>query len=969
MISLPARLSGAKCATIALALGSLSPALFAQDLVREINFVRGLAKEMKFIELAKSESDRLATVFRGAGDQDRIAQLAVEVSYYGARSRSDRAQQRTLFKETVEKSKELIDRSTDGDVKLQAQTTLANASQDFGQFLTEELDIARDEDPQRVPELQEETIGVLKAGKEACAAVKTALSTQREDSEKNIEHGLMWMKGAVLTREQAKADKENRVVLVDRAIEELEEMVLDYGEESALGLRGLFEIAQCYEVKNQMDQAITWYTDTIDSITISLDAALKGELQLSPEMQGFLFGMMQEVYVRAGETMAREGAEGTAKLFADFRANIEKFGEKGLDIFDVVSPTYGHLMLLAECRFQAESGDATKVQEALAMTQRINDKHPADYVGVRAKAVLSDILSAQSGLVSGALLFEVGKGDLQNKNYEAGIKGMRSAIATMTPAEQKTLGLEAHRMLGDAYRRTDRDLEAIIALSNGLKQFGVAEKEGAAEPDPMAELSSDVADTLDRTVAAHKRQTKEDSFFDGFWSEQVTLAAKFSSGGANKLANKNGNSLFTDGKFAEAAAEFAKVTPDYIYYEQARVRLARAQQSLGDFAASRATIAEYEKYVADHELSARDTGKQTVRKASQAAAAYNDVQMTYYEARGNENFKLKRELKNYPAAVKSIQTFLSNYAVDGELYVPQVLAYLGRLYVDTGALTEAEQAYNQLKAKDESRASRLASEIFQEYQALVKSQEAEVDKAIATGKTEAEITKAKSEVTAARRQLTALGTDYINTSPQPQLAILVATMSSWAELKDWQRVDDVAKKTLSIYGNVTDEGDKRVVDQLVRPMVGEALLQQHRWQEAYDMLVAAEKANPTQWDLKRQIARALGGWFEFNEQGSGVRWPGLDRPVEAYMKYYGDPTDSYRIWATRPDVQKFSLEWYEFMWESYWFSKQAGLKDSKFKDTADTFYRKAKSTNDFETLKQFGAKGELLHRYFRANRQ
>ena len=68
-------------------------------------------------------------------------------------------------------------------------------------------------------------------------------------------------------------------------------------------------------------------------------------------------------------------------------------------------------------------------------------------------------------------------------------------------------------------------------------------------------------------------------------------------------------------------------------------------------------------------------------------------------------------------------------------------------------------------------------------------------------------------------------------------------------------------------------------------------------------------------------------------------------------------------------MQKFSLEWYEFMWESYWFSKQAGLKDSKFKDTADTFYRKAKSTNDFETLKQFGAKGELLHRYFRANRQ
>lgn len=967
MISLPVRLSGAKCAAIALALGSLSPALFAQELVREINFVRALAKEMKFIELAKSESDRLATAYRGAGDQDRIAQLAVEVAYYGARSRNDRTLQRDLFKETVDKCQELIDRSTDADVKLQAQTTLAEASQDFGQFLIEELDIARDSDPQKVPELQDATIAVLKAGKDACAAVKASLSSLREDPQKNIEFGLMWMKLAVLTREQAKADKENRGVLVDRAIEELEEMVLDFGEESALGLRGLFEIAQCYEVKGAMDEAISWYTDTIDQITLSLNDALEGKLDLPPDLQTFLFGMMQEVYVRAGETMAREGADGTEKLFADFHANIKKFGEQGLDIFDIVSPTYGHLMLLAESRFKAESGDTTKVQEALAMTQRINDKHPADYVGVRAKAVLSDILAVQSGLVSGALLFEVGKGDLQKKNYEAAIKGMRAAIATMTAEEAKTLGLEAHRMLGDAFRRTDRDLEAIIALGNGLTQFGVEGKDGEAEPDPIAELSSDVADTLDRTVSAHKRQTKEDPFFKKFWEDMVKLAAVYSSGGANKLANKNGNKLFSDGQFAEAAAEFAKIESDYVYYEQARVRLARAQMSMGDFAASRATIAAYRQYVSDTQLSARDTGKQTVRKAALAAAAYNDVQMAYYEARGNDKFNLKRDLKNYDAATKSIQTFLTNFASDGELYVPQVLAYLGRLHVDTGALTEAEQAYNQLKAQDGARASRLASEIFQEYQTLVKSQEQEVDKAIASNKTDSEINAAKNEVIAARRQLTALGTDYINSSPKPQLAILVATMSNWAELRDWQRVDDVAKKTLAIYGNVTDESEKRVVDLLVRPMVGEALLQQRRFQEAYDMLVAAETANPTQWDLKRQIARALGGWFEFSETGQSVRVPGLDRPIEAYMKYYGHPTESYRVWMTRDDVKKFSFEWYEFMWESYWFAKQAGAKDSKYKAFADTFYSKARSTNNFETLKQYGAKGNLLHRYFRAN--
>ncbi|MFT4514052.1 MAG: tetratricopeptide (TPR) repeat protein [Planctomycetota bacterium] len=966
MISLPVRLNGAKCAAFALAISSFSSALLAQDLVREINFVRALAKEMRFIELAKSEADRLATTFRGAGDQDRIAQLSVEVAYYGARSRSDRTLQRTLFKETVEKSQELIDRSTDGDVKLQAQQTLANASQDFGQFLIEELEIARDQTPESVPDLQKETIDVLKAGQTACAAVMSSLASERKDPQKNIEHGLMWMKGAVLKREQARADKENRSVLVDRAVEDLEEMVLDYGEESALGLRGLFEIAQCYEVKNEMDEAISWYTDTIDSLTLSLDAALEGELTLTGDMQNFLFGMMQEVYVRAGETMAREGAAGTEKLFADFRANIIKFGQEDLTVFEIVSDTYGHLMLLAEARYKAESGDPAKVQEALAMTQRINDKHPADYVGVRAKAVLSDILSVQKGLVSGALLFEVGKGDLQKKRYEPAIQGLRSAIATMTDAENKTLGLDAHSMLGDAYRRTDRSLEAIFALSNGLKAFGKKGKEG--DPDPMVALSSDVADTLDRTISSHKRLTKNDTFFNKFWQDGLELAAVYSTGGANKLARKSGIAFFNDKKFAEAAAEFAKISNDYVYYEQVRVRMGRAQMSLGDFVASRKTIADYRKYVADNALGSRDNNKLKVRTAALAAAAYNDVQMAYFEARGHTGFKLERNLKNYGAATQAVQTFVSNYATDGALYLPQVLAYLGRLHVDTGALAEAEKAYTQLKVKDQARASRLASEIFQEYQNLVKSQIAEVDKAIASGKADGELQKAKSEVADARKQLTALGTDYINGSPKPQLAILVATMSNWAELREWQRVDDVAKKTLVLYGDVSDASEQRVVDLLVRPMVGEALLQQRRFQEAYDMLVAAETANPAQWDLKRQIARALGGWFEFSETGQPVRVPGLDRPVEAYMKYYGHPTESYRIWATRPDVKVYGIDWYEFMWESYWFAKQAGTKDSKFKDTAATFYRKSKSTNDFATLKQHGIKGALLHRYFRSNR-
>ena len=86
------------------------------------------------------------------------------------------------------------------------------------------------------------------------------------------------------------------------------------------------------------------------------------------------------------------------------------------------------------------------------------------------------------------------------------------------------------------------------------------------------------------------------------------------------------------------------------------------------------------------------------------------------------------------------------------------------------------------------------------------------------------------------------------------------------------------------------------------------------------------------------------------------------------MKYYGDPEKSYRIWMSRPEIKKFSLEWYRFMWESYWFAKQAGKKDGKFNDTAGSFYRLARSTDDFATLRSYGAEGLKLLSYFQTNR-
>jgi hypothetical protein len=54
----------------------------------------------------------------------------------------------------------------------------------------------------------------------------------------------MWMRRACWSREQARAVKADRGVTPSRAVDDLTEMVLE-AEETAIGLRGLFEIAQC----------------------------------------------------------------------------------------------------------------------------------------------------------------------------------------------------------------------------------------------------------------------------------------------------------------------------------------------------------------------------------------------------------------------------------------------------------------------------------------------------------------------------------------------------------------------------------------------------------------------------------------------------------------------------------------------------------------------------------------------------
>lgn len=944
--------------------GLLCPAASAQgpgQLDREIGFVRALAREMQLVSLAQGEVQRLEREFNSAGDQDRVAQLRVEISLYAARLGSDRAQQRTAYKEALDESQRLMESSSDPVVQRDARATLAEAAQEFGQFLIEELEIAREEDPGRVEEFEKEAGDVFRLGIEACNQVMKDLRPEKDKGPQQLlDYCLAWRRKGALLRENARAVKQDRGHLIDSAVDELTEMVIEIGEETALGLRGLFEIALCHEVVGKLDQAIRGYQTTIGQILFTLN---NEEVELPAETGALLFNMMQEVYAYLGDLLFERGeTEQAAKLFADFRANLQKFGEKSDDLLEVAHPRFGHLAFLAECRLLSDSGDAKKVQQALTTAQAINQKHPNDIVGVRAKAVLRDILSAHESLVSGTLLFEVAKGSFQNGDHEAAIQGFRRAVAAMSPVEAAELALPAHDYMGRAYGSTDRWLEAAFALRLGLERHA-KKRDGTEHGD-----AASVADRLDRVVGHLKSLSKNDPALASVFQQCEPLILEYSEAGVGKIHWKKAGESFRDKKYVEAAASFAQVPEDYLYYELARAREAYAFQAAGDFDKARERIATYREWLQGDEskLDPKRTDKQQVRQMAVELTDWVEAEMAYAEAHGLQG--RQKDASRYADALEKMRTFIANHGkgTDSSENLVNAIDAMGRMHAELGELDKAAAAYVQIKDKDERRASMLATVIFTAYLAHAKNQAAELDAAISGGKDEAAQNKLRADLRDTQSRMGGLGIDYMRSSPEPQLGILMSTMEAFEHLDDWKKVDEVAKRALEVWGESTDAGTRASIDQVVRPKVGQALIEQGRFGEALTMLEAAEKANPQLYEVKRLICRALGGWFYIDRAGRGRREPALGKPKEAFDKYMLE----YQPWALQQHP-KYTLGWYRFQWEAYWWAKMAGEtgeSDTKYRGYAESLFKTTISLDQGAGLKRLGAAGKDLFTNFNLNR-
>lgn len=942
------------CFTLLAALGSAQESKAR----KQAEFLRKIARDLGFVSLAKDEVDRLKKESKESADTKSLLLLDIEITLIGAKRVVDREERRSLYKQVLDQVDEFTNKYKDDPEVLRARITLIEAAQEYGRFLSDAIEAALIEEPERAKTLETDAANLYRRGVDACDEVMKSLKAS--GGEDKVDYLKSWLFKGILLREHGRAIKKERVPLCGKARSVFEEMILKVGEESVIGQRGLFEMAQIDQVLGNNEAAAQAFQDCADSA----DKALTGdEAHLTGAAAELIQETMEEAYEKLTSTLFELGkGEEVLKAVAQYRERLKALGDAKPDA------RFGDMVLLTEARVFAESGDPAKLSKGLESARHINKQHPNDIVGLRAKSLLKDILNNAGAAVHGEDLFEIAKGDHQAKRFDDGIRGYKRAIAAMNAEEKAKIGLDTWYQMGLAFAAQDRFLEAILAMKKGLDLH---------PPQGEEQDASSIANTIKAAMNRLSQITGKDPAFASLENDVGEIVKKYGGKGSEaKLHWDTGRQRLDEKRYAEAADAYGKIAPDSIYYELGRARLASAWQLAAQPEKARQAITEYREWQKskdakiDNSLPTAST-KLRNRQVANAECDFVEGYLLYLEANGVKGFAAKKDPTKLPAVVAKLSDYKQRYGKDAPVLTQRALDTLARAQAQMGDLEKAETTYRTLREYDEKSTyiPALLSMIFSAHANHVAEREKEFKAVKAQAGAKPEDVKASgAKLAAAQKAALTCGLDYAQNAAQPPFGTLYTALRYAEDLKDSESAIKLCNQIIKLYG--TDPKEKDKVDRYVRLSLGNVMLQQQKFRDAYDLLIEAEKVSPknteSTYKLKRAICRALGGWFETDPKtGKIIRVPGLDKPGEAYKKYW----EEYKPFGlNKQRAPDYSLAWYEFYWEAYSFALAASAKDSAFQKDARSLYNIASANNEFGTLKnELGADGKALFDLFEAN--
>ena len=954
----------AMCCPFALGKGVVSlsvvraPSVQAQSqdkFARELKFIKGLAKNWGFIALASEHLEELRKEAQAEpGSQRILAQVDAEILYHGAKRMRDLPKKQATLRKALESFDDYIAQYGDDAESAEVRATYAEACEFYGRFLSDSISIEKDPDKKKI--LEDEALDIFIKGIKASNEAMAALEGKKDSSTKaKVAYYLSWMRKGTIQREWAKTIENDRKTKAEEAIETLEDLAMEAGEETALGMKAMLEGSVATWVLGNIEEATEMFVETNESIVERL-ADVGNPLPASTAL--LLFRFLEQSYYNLTAIYLQSGQTDEIIAAIDkYLGEKKKFGyETGLK--------HGDMLLLNGAEALFSTGETAKREEALDRARWIAKRHMADFVGLKAKNLIKEIISGASGAtVSAEALFQAADGDYLAKKYEDAIRGFKRVLRNLTKAEdQKTYGLKAWAKIGNSFFLRKRYLEAFFAFKAGIEAYG------AGAPDRK---KTQVIDYMTRVARLKKRETAGDAAMAKL--VDIALAIQMRSGGssANQAFWNKAEGARQDQKFTDAVASYSRIKKDYFKYELARVRIGVCQYYMKENDAVKRTFDKYFTYIKDplNEPEGANRLAKTTSRLQAIAEARFYLGRIVVDASRKEPAKLKDVVTQFRGFRKMYQT-VPSLGIRADFYLIRALVGLEKL-------EDAEAAYKSLR-KDHAKnreVSMLAMELFGARQTLVKALKTEMIATKGDSKG-AKTNKLKNRFRVESAKALAFGKSYMDEMRVPNFEVLRMAASMAQDIEDWDLAALFLEKIVKVHG--TNEKYERRIDQFVKPEYAKILLEKHDWRQASALLQDAIAARPRSLPLKRLMARALGGWSELDDKGRLRVLPGRGKGAtkkgepDDYMAAYYLLFKDYSNYI-KAKYDKYTLPWYQFKFECMEMASKVARKgNSDFAGYAKIFYRQAASEDNFDTLKNLGKNNKQardLHLLFRLFKQ
>jgi hypothetical protein len=335
---------------------------------------------------------------------------------------------------------------------------------------------------------------------------------------------------------------------------------------------------------------------------------------------------------------------------------------------------YGYRALLEQASLYVDLGAAGK---GVGTVTEIAQKKSGTLVGLQAQAMLSQLLSSDSGAQSAQVWHLSATGAFSESRWLDAIEDFHKCIASATtPEDQKEFAVDAWSKIGVCYLQVSRHLEAALAYEQGLE---------AARASGMDDLVAELAIDAYNAWSARFTQTKDP--FDQGQRDRVRkivtdLGASpdvqyfvaretFTNAQAEKDAAKK------KALYAQAEGEFSKVTDTSIYYERALVYLARCQDDAGNPDKAISTFETFFKRVDDPNGIAPEGKRAKNREIARAEAVYYRAGV------------LLIDKKDFAAALKTLDGYEKTFP-NQQPFFPLVQNFRVQCQVGLGKRAEAE---------------------------------------------------------------------------------------------------------------------------------------------------------------------------------------------------------------------------------------------------------------------------------------